>query len=109
MIWPFSLLVRTPRQSEGARLAAEIAQRSFDLVWSRIRPTAHALRHHEARGYVRARALPVVDAQVQRCLARATAQSRAEVYQRALESVVTAVVHELSRRGWAARPQKRAA
>ena len=42
------------------RWALEIAQRSQDSVWQRVQARAASMPPAEARGYIRARSLPIV-------------------------------------------------
>ena len=52
--------LRSPRKKQIARLADEVASRSFTAVWERIERRAPSMRLSEARGYVRARAAHAV-------------------------------------------------
>jgi hypothetical protein len=111
-MWILRLLFRRSSDSPLSRLAGEIADRSFDPLWARLNVLAMSMPHDEARGYVRARALPIVDAEL--CAAvrgkpLPAGISRAELFAQALDAVVIATVRELARRSWSPRVWRRAA
>jgi hypothetical protein len=96
MRW-FSFFRRNPERQAVARLASEIAQRSFDAVCRRLSSAAWGMRLYEARGYVRVRAAAVIEAEACRAGGAMTADERAELVRRASEIVVAAAVEHLHR------------
>jgi hypothetical protein len=101
------LLLRK-RDDDVARLASEIAQRSFDGVWKRLSPAVASMPPQEARGYVRARAAAVVQAEVARLDPRQVGEPAALV-ERAHGAVLAAVEQELRARKPGGNVQRRAA
>lgn len=55
-----SFVARLRHRRVFDRWALEIAQRSQDLVWDRVQLRAVEMCASEARGYIRARSLPIV-------------------------------------------------
>lgn len=101
----FTFLARWWKAQPLAELARQVAQRSYALVRARVDHRAPAMSRAEARGYIRAQAMPVIRAEVDALLRRdpripgwARATLIAQASQRLVQSLLADVSRERSRR-----------
>ena len=110
-IWSF--LTQSRHARFVARLASEIAQRSYSPVSDRVRRRATTMRIAEARGYVRSRALEIIHRELASLRQEhkiADAAVREEIAAQASELLVVRILAELrSVPKDAARPTRRQA
>ena len=105
-------LFRSARKKQIARLADEVAGRSFTAVWQRIERRAPSMRLSEARGYVQARAAHVISRETNYLLGRGDAsllELVEEVRTAAMNHVVRMVFRDLVNVPPRAAEQRRAA
>ena len=98
-----SLLVRVFTSQRPEVLAAKVASRSRHAVWDRVSHRLHSLTGAEARGYIRARAAAVIEAEADRLIkeeAGKAAGLRERVLRDATDSVIRLVLEQeqISRR-----------
>jgi hypothetical protein len=82
------------RQRLAAQWAKQIAHRVHPDVWQRVATRAMGMHLAEARGYVRARAAALVQAE-SRHLARGDAALAAQLAERAMPQVVQLIFRDL--------------
>ena len=107
-----SLLIRFFANHRPELLADKAAARSRQRVWDRVAHRMHRLTGSEARGYIRVRALAIVEEETDRLIAEEggnAAKHRENILRGAVDVVIRLVLEqaELSRRG--AVTQRRAA
>lgn len=106
------LLLRLFATSKPELLGDKVASRSRSAVWERVSHRMHTLQGAEARGYIRARALAVIEQETNRLISEEgpkAARHREQILRDAGESVIRLVLEQsqISRRSVI--PMRRAA
>ena len=106
------LLLRLFAAHKPDQLADKVASRSRLAAWDRVSHRMHALSGAEARGYIRARAITVIEQQTDLLIAEVGTKAirhRDQILKEAGESVIRLVLEQaqISRRS--ALPKRRAA
>jgi hypothetical protein len=84
-----------------SELAERIAGRSRLAVWQRVMHRLPALGPTEARGYIRARALGIVEAETQRLIEQEgpkAARQRERIVAQATDTLISAITEQVSQR-----------
>lgn len=97
------LLLRLFATSKPELLGDKVASRSRSAIWDRVSHRMHTLQGAEARGYIRARALAVIEQETDRLIAEEgpkAARHREQILRDAGESVIRLVLEQaqISRR-----------
>ena len=85
------------RQKLMDELANRIATRSFNSVWQRVSGQCMRMCPAEARGYVRARAVPVVarEMQVAKAHQQYDSATRTQIFEASLQNVVLQTLEKI--------------
>jgi hypothetical protein len=92
-----SLLLRLFATHKPELLGEKVASRSRSAVWERVSHRMHTLQGAEARGYVRARALAVIELETARLIDEEgpkAARHREQILRDASESVIRIVLEQ---------------
>jgi hypothetical protein len=97
-MWLLQFLRRYRSVDFISSIAGKVAHNCHQSTWRRVRHRVISMRLHEARGYVRARAVECVHSETDRMLANVrgiTHEQRAAIVSRALEHVVGLVIRDV--------------
>ena len=81
------------------RVAVDITRRSYPTVWNRVRARVFRMSESEARGYIRARALEIIETEIEALMKyapRLDAWFRMSVRDRAIEEITGLILADVS-------------
>lgn len=106
------LLLRLFATHKPELLGEKVASRSRSAVWERVSHRMHALQGAEARGYIRARSLAVIEQETELLIAEEgpkAARHREQILRDASEGVIRLVLEQAQTSQRSKLPMRRAA